>query len=212
MTEDRIPIQTHDIFKIPIFVTNLAGITDSLKIKDLLEKELAENKKKEVDPWSIEQTYSNLHKKKEFEPFCAVISDVVHSISKDIMEYDENYFMDITAMWGNRQPKGAFFRTHSHHNNIFSGVFYPDEDKDFPSISFHRPFRSDFAPTISKSNEYNGGLSGMKCRKDILIVFPAWLDHNIPTNPSDKDRLSISFNVMLRGVFSAAQSNQSTLF
>lgn len=201
-----------DIFKIPVFVTDLAGITDDLKIKDLLEKELAESKNKKVDQWHIEQTHADLHKKKEFEPFCRAISDVVYSISKDIMEYDENYFMDITAMWGNRQPKGAFFRMHSHHNNIFSGVFYPDENKDFPKISFHRPFRSDFAPTVSKNNTYNGGLSGMECKKDSLIVFPAWLEHNVSVNPSDKDRLSISFNVMLRGTFGETTSNQSTLF
>ena len=190
----------------------MAGITDDLKIKDLLEKELSENKKREVGPWSVEQTNANLHKKKEFEPFCRVISAKMYSISKDIMEYDENYFMDITAMWGNRQPKGAFFRMHSHHNNIFSGVFYPDENKDFPKISFHRPFRSDFAPTVSKSNTYNGGLSGMECKKDLLIIFPSWLNHNIPVNTSDKDRLSISFNVMFRGIFGETTSNQSTLF
>ena len=218
MTEDLIPIQTHDIFKIPVFVTYLSGITDALQLMELLKKEFENNKFKEhldkvpINQWNIKQTRSNLHKKKEFEPFCRVISDVVHSVIKDIMEYDENYFVDFTAMWGNRQSKGTFFRSHAHPNNVFGGVFYPNEGKDFPPITFERPFRNDFAPTVAKSNTYNGGISKFPCKKDNLIVFPAWLEHNIPVNPSDEDRYSISFNIMLRGIFGWAGSNQSTLF
>jgi len=218
MTEDRISIQTHDIFKIPVFVTDLEGITDDLQIMELLDKEFENNKFKEhldevpINQWHIKQTRSNLHKKKEFEPFCRVISDVVHSVIKDIMEYDENYFVDFTAMWGNRQSKGTFFRSHAHPNNVFGGVFYPNEGEDFPPITFERPFRNDFAPTVAKSNTYNGGISKFPCKKDCLIVFPAWLEHNIPVNPSDEDRYSISFNIMLRGIFGWAGSNQSTLF
>ena len=212
-----IPIQTHDIFKIPVFVTYLEGITDALQLMELLKKEFENNKFKEhldkvpINQWNIKQTRSNLHKKKEFEPFCRAISDVVHSISMDIMEYEE-YFVDITAMWGNRQSKGASFRTHTHHNNVFSGVFYPHEDKEFPPITFEKPFRNDFAPTVAKSNSYNGGISKFPCKKDCLIVFPAWMLHNIPTNVCDKDRYSISFNVMLRGTFGFVNANQSTLF
>ena len=212
MTEDLIPIKTHDIFKVPLFSIHLAGFTDDLKIKELLENQFVENKKSDVAAWHVTQTNSNLHEKKEFAPLVQVIGDVAYSIITDIMEYDPTYFAHVTAMWANRQPKGAFFRSHTHHNNILSGVFYPDFDKEFPPINFQRPYVSDFAPTVMKSNKYNGGVSKFKPQKDTLIMFPSWLSHNVPANPSDKERLSISFNVMLRGVFSAAQSNQSTLF
>ena len=40
----------HNIFPVPLFVVPLEGITDKLKIKDLLERELIENKKAEVNP------------------------------------------------------------------------------------------------------------------------------------------------------------------
>ena len=218
-----VSIQTYDIFKIPVFVTDLSGLTDELKIMELLDKEFSENKFKEYPPnkhfdevpvnqWHTKQTHPNLHKQKKFEPFCRVVSDAVYKVVKYIMEYDENYFVDITAMWGNRQSKGTFFRSHAHSNNVFSGVFYPNEAEDFPLITFERPFRNDIAPTVAKNNTYNGTTYRFPCKKDCLIVFPAWLEHNIPVNPSDEDRYSISFNVMLRGKFGLDGSNQSTLF
>ena len=30
-------------------------------------------------------------------------------------------------------------------------------------------------------------------------MFPAWLQHSVELNETDKDRINISFNVMLRG-------------
>jgi hypothetical protein len=29
-----------------------------------------------------------------------------------------------------------------------------------------------------------------------MVVFPAWLVHGVPANRSDRDRISMSFNVM----------------
>ena len=31
-----------------------------------------------------------------------------------------------------------------------------------------------------------------------LVMFPGWLDHEVPINQSDADRVSIAFNVMFR--------------
>ena len=33
-----------------------------------------------------------------------------------------------------------------------------------------------------------------------MLLFPAWLQHYIPSNDSNKNRISISFNIMLRGI------------
>ena len=204
--------EVHNIFSVPIFVVPLEGVTDKLKIKDLLERELIENKKAEVNPWDIEQTNPDLHKKKEFQDFCRVIKHFVSHISDKIMEFDESYSAEITSMWGNRQRHLAYFRRHTHHNNIFSGVFYLDENKEFPHINFYRPFYTDFAPTVSKNNIYNGGVSQLESKKDMLVIFPSWLEHDIPINASKQDRFSISFNVMMRGKYQDDGTNQSTLF
>ena len=204
-------IETRNLFEVPIFITTLVGITDKFKINDLLDQEFIENKRGEE--WQVIQTSPNLQEKKRFKGFCKAISDVVYTISSDIIEYDNNYSVDITAMWGNKQKKGIGFHPHVHHNNIFSGVFYPDGGEEFPGIKFYRPFDTALAPTIKNYNIHNWQTYELNaCRKDCLLVFPSWLLHQVPINNSDKDRMSISFNVMLRGRYGHPNSNQSSAF
>ena len=48
-------------------------------------------------------------------------------------------------------------------------------------------------------------------KKNTLLIFPSWLNHKVGINNSDKDRLSISFNVMLRGRYEHITSLQSVV-
>ena len=219
---DRI-IEIHDSFAIPLFIVKLEGLTDELKLKDKLEKEFSENlydhsiccpdRDYDHEPWLVSQTNPNLHEKVEFATFKMEMIKAVSCISKDLMKYDENYLMDVTGMWGCKQTPKSSLHLHSHHNNIFSGVFYPEENEDFPNIRFRKPFHQEFLPTVSEPNIYNNGFYfGAKPDKDNLLVFPSWLEHEVPVNFSNKDRLSISFNVMLRGKFQDEISYQSAHF
>jgi len=202
---DRV-IEIHDSFAIPLFVVKLEGLTEELKLKDKLEKAFIENiydhskccpsRDHKHEPWIIEQTNPNLHEKIEFAAFKMEMIKAVSCISRDLMKYDKNYLVDVTGMWGCKQRPKASLHLHSHHNNIFSGVFYPEEDNDFPHIRFKKPFNSEFLPTVSEANIYNSGFYfGAKPSKDNLIIFPSWLEHEVPVNFSNKDRLSISYNV-----------------
>ena len=219
---DRV-IEIHDSFSIPLFVVKLEGLTEELKLKDKIEKEFIENiydhseccpsRDYEHEPWLIAQTNPNLHEKIEFAAFKMEMIKAVSCISRDLMKYDKNYLVDVTGMWGCKQRPKASLHLHSHHNNIFSGVFYPEEDNDFPHIRFKKPFNSEFLPTVSEANIYNSGFYfGAKPSKDNLIIFPSWLEHEVPANFSNKDRLSISFNAMLRGKFQDEISYQSAHF
>lgn len=204
-------IEARNIFEVPIFITTLTGVTDKFKVNDLLESEFVKNKR--GNEWQVTQTNPNLQDNVKFKGFCQAISDVVYTVSRDIMEYDRDYIVDITAMWANKQKKGTGFHLHSHHNNIFSGVFYPDGVDEFPGIVFYRPFDTALSPTIKNYNIHNWQKYTLDaCKKDCLVIFPSWLPHEVPINDSDKDRTSISFNVMMRGRYGYPNSNQSSVF
>ena len=34
----------------------------------------------------------------------------------------------------------------------------------------------------------------VELKKDLLVIFPAWLEHEVGENTSSRDRISISFN------------------
>ena len=36
----------------------------------------------------------------------------------------------------------------------------------------------------------------MDAKDGRLIIFPAWLSHGVPANRSNRDRISVSFNIM----------------
>ena len=48
--------------------------------------------------------------------------------------------------------------------------------------------------------------------KDKLIIFPSWLTHFVPTNKTKINRISISFNVMLRGTVGDSNVLQSAVY
>ena len=102
-------------------------------------------------------------------------------------------------MWGNIQRPNTHFRRHSHYNNMFSGVFYLNENENFPNIMFWRPEEQSVDPKKVEFNPFNQGSYFQETKKDTLIMFPAWLQHSVDLNETDKDRINISFNVMLRG-------------
>ena len=45
-----------------------------------------------------------------------------------------------------------------------------------------------------------------------MILFPSWLQHYVPINETDKNRISIAFNIMLKGKVGSSEEYQSAEF
>ena len=189
-------------FVIPIFEVILA------------EYNLEEEIKKRVTPddFFVDQTNSDLHTDEVFFPLVNDIKNFVYHVVCEGLQYDPHYEVDITGMWGNIQKPGETLRTHQHHNNILAGVFYLNENDDFPSIRFYTDQPGSFDPMVSKYNAYNQGSYLIKPEKNKVVLFPAMLSHGVDANQSTEDRLSISFNVMLRGRYSRPEQKISVVF
>ena len=139
------------------------------------------------------------------------ITNLVYHVMCEALQYDSHYEVDITGMWGNIQKPGEQLRTHAHHNNILAGVFYLNENDDFPLLRFERPHFGSFDPLVGKFNAYNQGSYLIKPERNKVVLFPAMLSHGVDVNQSTEDRLSISFNVMLRGRYSRPEQKQSVI-
>ena len=143
-------------------------------------------------------------------PLCEAITTLVHEIMIQSYRY-ASYDIDITSMWGNVQRHGNHCFKHTHANSVFSGVFYLNEDSNFPPIQFHRPAESSFDIMTDDENEFNRGQMFLHPKRDMIVIFPSWLEHDVPVNTSGKDRLSISFNIMCRGRFGQKNSRQEVI-
>ena len=202
------------MFSIPVYKILLNGLSDEMNLESFLRGELDNNPNKDDrDDIKIDQTYPDLHLKKEMQPLCDNIFKAVECILNDVLFIASGYQVDITAMWANKQKPNQQFHQHRHHNNILSGVFYANEGDSFPPITFYNPVDSQLCPThTGKYNQFNSTTHSQRAVKDTLLIFPAYLDHSVSINESDKERISVSFNVILRGQYGNPKTLQSVQF
>ena len=133
---------------------------------------------------------------KDLKQFC--LNSVYEYVNEVIGVNDE---IEIHQSWVNLNKPGEHLQEHYHPNSFISGVLYlsSDPEKGAP-ISFKSELhKSNFSvqnvpkeqtayyPCTSASFDYPS-LPGQ------LILFSSTTSHFVPTNFSDKDRISLSFN------------------
>jgi uncharacterized protein (TIGR02466 family) len=142
------------------------------------------------------QTEQTLHLQPDFAPVLAAVGKLAKAgLEQMAIKYDEIVF---TAMWANINPPGAKHSVHSHPNNFLSGVYYVQCDAKANAIRFHdpRPQSEVIMPPRLQQNVYNTNIIELETKPGRLVVFPAWLKHDVPTNLSERERISVSFNLM----------------
>ena len=198
------------LFTTPFYHVTFDGLSDELNLEALAREEISNNRLPSDLENQIEQSYPELHLRKEIRPLCDKIVHVVNRISKEILFFNKEYKVEITAMWANIQKPYVQFIRHKHRNNMFAGVFYVTGGDYFPPIIFFNPIDPQLKPSTSQYNQFNGLSYTQPTTKDTLIIFPAYLDHSVEMNKSDEDRISISFNIMLRGEYDRRETLQMT--
>ena len=227
--EATLNIESTHVFPIGLFKTSLDGISDELGLEKIVRDNILETSslvKMNYYPDGMSgesplQTGPDLQHKKELAPLCNTIVDVIFEIIKQ-HAIDPSYKIDITGLWGNLQPKGHQFHRHTHHNNIFGGVLYVNEvnnlfaterGKTFPHILFWSPRKNDQLNLVKNhTHPLNRYSFNVPVKKDLMVIFPAWLEHEVPMNVTSEDRVSIAFNVMLRGQYGATGSKETSVF
>ena len=189
-----------------IFYTNLFVIDDFIPTATNAEKERIEGMKKYIsDLWSKRdyddnwQTKSaNLHKQKEFKFF----ADLIILTSKRIIEQLDYKVEDITItdMWANVLKDTEHHPMHTHSNNFLSGTYYLQSDQK-ASIVFHdpRPAADVLVPRKKQTTLNNSSLLSYASKQNRAVIFPSWLPHWVQQNKSKTKRISIAWNIQVKG-------------
>ena len=126
----------------------------------------------------------------------------VYEISEQYLDDLQYEFesLEITGMWGNVLNPGETHPPHTHSNNFLSGVFYLESDAETGIIfSDPRPAADVLVPRKKIKTNENSNLLSYISKQNRLIIFPSWLVHWVPINKSKRDRISISFNIQIKG-------------
>ena len=192
-------VKKWDLFPTKIFESKFVANDEILDYVDKVEYNKHGNLYQSIN--------NNLQNISVFKPFVKHI----YSLTVEMCEtYAYDYRkIDITSMWINVSEPNASHPPHTHSNNLFSGVWYPCENINTSRIHFidPRPQANQLTPKRKKPNMNNGGVLRFNSNKDTMYMFPAWLMHWVPPTPNK--RISISFNVILRGEYGEENTLQN---
>ena len=151
----------------------------------------------------ILQTKDDLHKKLHlFKTKVFETTEMVCKESKFL--YDT---LEITGMWANMLKKGDSHPPHTHSNNVFSGVYYLESGAPIQFFD-PRPQANILQPNLEYTTFDNSSMMQFNSQKGVGLIFPSWLQHWVPT--TTKDRISISWNIILRGNYGQPNTLQNS--
>jgi uncharacterized protein (TIGR02466 family) len=161
------------------------------------------------DRWQTRS--ANLHKQKEFKEF----AELVISTSKDILnelKYDVEDVV-ITDMWATVLKTEEHHPAHTHSNNFLSGTYYLHSDQG-ASIMFQdpRPAAGVILPRMSEQTIATANLLTYASKQNRAIIFPSWLPHYVKPNKSKIKRISIAWNIQVKGKVGVHHEFQSANF
>lgn len=194
-----------------IFPTPIHLFDNVLKKEDInnIKKDIYSYK--DIDKKVDWQSDPFLHTKLQYKSLTEKIIESVELVLESY-QYEYDTFI-ITGMWATVLKTNGSHRPHTHSNNILSGVFYVESDATV-NINFidPRPQANVFEPTIKSFNVENSSLYFYPSNENRLIIFPSWLQHYVSNNQSKFNRVSIAFNIMLKGKINIPESLQSCYF
>jgi len=193
-----------------LFSTHIFLIDNVIPEKDILDirKHIISTYNSDTKNW---QSIADLHK--------IIIYD---TLTDKILEYSKNVFdklelkydsFKITDMWSNVLKPGETHRPHTHSNNMLSGVYYVDAVETSGIIfTDPRPQAGVIQPDVNKQILDNASVVKYDSATNRMILFPSWLQHYVPVNETNKNRISIAFNIMFKGLVGSSTEYQSAEF
>ena len=133
-----------------------------------------------------------------------------------MMEHINNYFREIistsdaikpyiTQSWLNFTTEDQFHHHHSHTNSILSGVLYISADKKHDAITFYKSHKDQIELRPRNFNLYNSGSWKFTVETGDLFLFPSTLGHSVKKKKGNNLRISIAFNVFVKGSLGRAR-------
>jgi uncharacterized protein (TIGR02466 family) len=105
----------------------------------------------------------------------------------------------ITQSWLNYTETNQYHHKHQHPNSLVSGVFYINCQEEHDKIKFFNDRYQTIKPEIKEYNIWNSESWWFSVKTGDVILFPSSLTHMVETKQGDNTRISLAFNVFIKG-------------
>jgi uncharacterized protein (TIGR02466 family) len=186
-----------------IFATPIAS--DSLDLDNkLLEEFCKKSVKGNFDAPVMEQNQSRFldMSSPELQPLLQAVYDRFNTFYK-AMDLNKNTKLDILRSWTNVDNCYPIDVPHIHPDAVFSAVYYVKGSgtSENGNLVLHSPvaaLQHCINPSIiEKNNNFNCFGHEINPLTGRLVIFPAWIMHNVQRNYLATERISIAFDAMI---------------
>jgi uncharacterized protein (TIGR02466 family) len=105
----------------------------------------------------------------------------------------------ITQSWLNYTEKNQYHHKHAHSNSLVSGVFYINCHEEHDRIKFFNENYKTIKLEVKDWNTWNSESWWFPVKTGDIILFPSSLIHMVETKQGDNTRISLAFNVFIKG-------------
>ena len=183
------------IFPTPIYISKLDRELTPLELKfvDKSKKDFYKNDGNITSNNNYilnEKPFTNI--KKELDLRVQDYFDKVISPANNITPY-------ITQSWLNYTETNQYHHKHAHPNSLVSGVFYINCHEEHDKIKFFNDNYKTIKLEVKDWNMWNSESWWFSVKTGDIILFPSSLTHMVETKQGDNTRISLAFNVFIKG-------------
>ena len=187
----------------------IKDLSNAVQLNQYLEQQIV--KWSQIDPEGKKRTNVNgWHSKTDMN-----LKEEYNVLTKELFAMQNEIFAKefltmkpaLGNMWANINYPGGYNRPHLHPNSLFSGVYWiktpvksgnlmlydprPGVHTPMPNRNADGPKEGQLPPELWREVHYEP-IAGR------IIMFPAWLWHEVRPNESNDTRISVSFNFLQR--------------
>ena len=183
------------IFPTPIYISKINRELTPLELK-FVDKNKKDHYKNDGNITSNnnyilnEKTFANI--KKELDLRVQDYFDKVISPANNITPY-------ITQSWLNYTETNQYHHKHAHPNSLVSGVFYINCHEEHDKIKFFNDTYRTIKTEVKDWNMWNSESWWFSVKTGDVILFPSSLTHMVETKEGTNTRISLAFNVFIKG-------------
>ena len=132
------------------------------------------------------------------------------TLKKEIDLFVEDYFSKVvlapktilpyvTQSWLNYTETNGSHHVHKHSNSYLSGVIYINANKAHDKISFEQDRYDQIKLLTTELNPFNSYAWFFPVESGDVVIFPSRLSHLVTKKKGKNIRISLSFNVFVKG-------------
>ena len=183
------------IFPTPIYISKLDRKLTPLELKfvDKHKKDFYKN------DGNITSKNNYILNEKPFASIKKELDLKVKDYFNKIMSPANKITPYITQSWLNYTETNQYHHKHAHPNSLVSGVFYINCNEEHDKIKFFRDNYKTIKLEIKEYNMWNSESWWFPVKTGDVILFPSSLTHMVETKEGDNTRISLAFNVFIKG-------------